>query len=249
MLVLPSTVTHLSQKCCFWKGNWQKHPSSSSISLSVTQSHLLIEFQTEAQRQRWNGTLNYVSCENRWTFTQCWPRQFTSKSGTHTHKTHLHGIPEKTEPLNLRLAVILQRGWLKRVKEEEEGRENRKREENNQRGSRGGHRWLQGRSCKGGPTAGPMASEQCKYSSPGLSPQEAAGSAVPPGSSSEHGGAEGVMNLRRFEQHCPASIVVLLTCRRHKETDSIMQTKYRESTMKNSKRLNRGELMMKCSLL
>lgn len=150
MLVLPSTVTHLSQKCCFWKGNWQKHPSSSSISLSVTQSHLLIEFQTEAQRQRWNGTLNYVSCENRWTFTQCWPRQFTSKSGTHTHKTHLHGIPEKTEPLNLRHAVILQRGWLKRVKEEEEGRENRKREENNQRGSRGGHRWLQGRSCKGG---------------------------------------------------------------------------------------------------
>lgn len=32
---------------------------------AVASSHLLIEFQTEAERQGWNATLNYVSYENR----------------------------------------------------------------------------------------------------------------------------------------------------------------------------------------
>lgn len=91
---LLASVSHPSWERCFWKrkvaetsvivGSSVGEDECPSISPSVTHWHLLIEFQTEAERRGWDATLNYVSQENGWTFTQCWPRRFTSKSETHT---------------------------------------------------------------------------------------------------------------------------------------------------------------------
>lgn len=87
------------------------------------------------------------------------------------------------------------------------------------------------KSCRPYEECGPVpdivlvATGQCQSSSSGGSPLEATGPAVPPGSSPE---PEGVMIVRRLEQHGRAFIVVPLTCLRHKETATVSCRKNKE---------------------